>query len=93
MGAEEDRLGLHTDLIEGAPGAPPHEAVPLAVQRRFPYSEGARTLRRVQNRGLLWVRITLLIVVSALLLRVVGSSRARHTPDGHPAFPSHPASP
>lgn len=83
----------HTDLIERATGALPLGPAALAGQHRSLFGEGARTHRRAQDRGLLWVRITLLIVVSALLLRVVGSSRARHTPNGHTAVPGHLASP
>lgn len=86
-------MGPHTDLIESALGALPLGPAPFAGQRRFPFSEGARTHRRAQDRGRLWVRITLLIVVSALLLGIVGSSRARHASDGHTASPGRPASP
>ena len=48
--------------------------------------------RHPQDRALFWVRITLAIVISGLLLCVVGSSRSRHdgesTPTGGAPFPS-----
>jgi hypothetical protein len=53
----------------------------LALHRAF--GDAPRPHRRVQDRGLFWVRITLVIVISALLLGIVGSSRARHASGSH----------
>ncbi|MFN0007896.1 MAG: hypothetical protein ACKVXR_08305 [Planctomycetota bacterium] len=86
-------MGPHTDLIESAPGALLPGLASVAGQRQIPFGEGARAHRRVQDRGRLWVRITLLIVVSVLLLHVAGSSRARHAPVGHTASSGSPTSP
>ena len=45
--------------------------------------------RRPQDRGLFWARITILIVVSALLLSVVESSKSRRA-TGSPSGTSFP---
>lgn len=78
-------MGPHTDWIESAAGAFSGRSTTFDGPRRFQSNGGPRSHRRAHDRGTVWVRITLLVVVSALLLCVVGSSKARYASDGHTA--------
>jgi len=82
-------LSPHTDFIDSAAGAFSGRATTFDGPRRFQSSAGARNHRRAQDRGVFWVRITLLIVVSALLLCVGGISRALIAAGGTQASPDH----
>ena len=80
-------MAPHTHLIESAAGAFSNRSTTFDGFHRAHADAGARNHRRAYDRGVLWVRITLLIVVSALLLCVVGSSKARYASAGPASSP------
>jgi hypothetical protein len=81
-------LSPHTDLIESTAGAFSGRSTTFDGLGPLQSLAGTRSPRRAHDRGTLWVRITLLVVVSGLLLCIVGSSRARYAAEGGASSPT-----